>query len=495
MMIVGTGSSVGKSILVTGLCRAFNNRGIAVAPFKSQNMSLNSYITSNGKEMGRAQVAQAEAARIEPSVHMNPILLKPTTDMGSQVIVQGKVYRNMGAREYFAHKEQFISPIMDSWSQLSSEYEVILIEGAGSPAEINLRDKDIVNMGLADLVDTDVLIVGDVDRGGVFAAIYGTFLLLQPSEQERVKGFVINKFRGDQSLLDPGVKQLEELIHRPCLGVIPYVKQLMIDDEDSVTDRLQNKEGYGINIGVIRLPYMSNFTDFTVFESEDEVTVSFVTDPEDLATKDWIIIPGSKNTMADMRYLAQNGFRRAVIQAQRQGIPIFGICGGFQMLGNEIYDPYGVESDVHSISGLGLLPMKTEMANQKRTVQSVGTVVASYITDSVVKDHVTGYEIHMGNTKAMEDHSITPFIQTVDHEEGAISDDGLVAGTYFHGIFDNDAFRAHILSYFKQKKGLSQGEIRSFAEIKDQAYDRLAQVMEEHLDMDQIIQLMEESCI
>lgn len=494
IMFQGTGSSVGKSLIVAAVCRILNNRGHHVTPFKSQNMSLNSYITEDGKEMGRAQVVQAEAARIKPMVEMNPILLKPTSDVGSQVILNGEVFQNMEAMTYFSSKDYLIPHIEKAFKTLEDKFEVIVIEGAGSPAEINLRSRDVVNMGLAEIVDTDVLLIGDVDKGGVFASLYGTFLLLSDAEQARIKGFVINKFRGEVALLMPGVKMLEDLIHRPCYGVIPFINDLKIDDEDSVTERFNNKSNRRIKIGVIKLPYMSNFTDFTVFDLESDVSLEYLTSGSDLETCDLIVIPGSKNTIHDMRYLIESGMNHAIYKAHRNQIPIIGICGGYQILGQTIEDAYGVESIENKINGLGLLEVKTQMAQDKTTRQATGKVVTSFFDLPIIDLDLSGYEIHMGVTTFMNE-SVKPFMRTdLGSHDGALSDSGDVMGTYYHGIFDNDTFRHVLLNRLRRDKGFFENhESVSFEALKDNEYNRLATHVEAHLDMEAILKLLEQS--
>ncbi len=337
IMIQGTMSNAGKSLIAAGLCRIFKQDGYRVAPFKSQNMALNSYITKEGLEMGRAQVMQAEAAGIEASVHMNPILLKPTNDVGSQVIVNGEVLGNMSARDYFAYKKKLFPDICKAFQELEKQADIIVIEGAGSPAEINLKKDDIVNMGMAKLVDAPVLLVGDIDRGGVFAQLLGTLMLLEEEEKERVKGLIINKFRGDKTILDPGIEMLEERGNVKVTGVVPYM-QLSIEDEDSLSAQLENKETGLIDLAVIRLPRISNFTDFNVFEQLPDVSVRYVTSVKELGNPDMILIPGSKNTIGDLQWMRQNGLEAKIKKLSGQ-IPIWGICGGYQMLGMSIEDP------------------------------------------------------------------------------------------------------------------------------------------------------------
>ena len=358
-MIQGTMSNAGKSFLAAGLCRIFKQDGLKTAPFKSQNMALNSYITKDGLEMGRAQVMQAEAAGIEPEAAMNPILLKPTSNMGSQLIVNGEVRGNYPAAEYFKMKKSLIPDIMDAYNSLASRYDVIVVEGAGSPAEINLRENDIVNMGLAELLNAPVLIAGDIDRGGVFAQLLGTQLLLEESERRRVKGFIINKFRGDVSILAPGIRMLEERGGVPVVGVVPYM-QISLEDEDSLTTRFDARREAAVDIAVIRFPRISNFTDFSVFEQFEDVSLRYVDSVEKLHHPDMILLPGSKNTMEDLKWMRQNGLEAAIKKhAQNRDAVIFGICGGYQMLGECITDPYGVEEG-GMLRGMELLPLETE---------------------------------------------------------------------------------------------------------------------------------------
>ena len=364
IMIQGTMSNVGKSLLAAGLCRIFKQDGYRVAPFKSQNMALNSYITSEGLEMGRAQVMQAEAAGIEPSVLMNPILLKPTNDVGSQVIVNGEVLATMRARDYFKYKKTLIPDIMKAYHTLEEQSDIIVIEGAGSPAEINLKSDDIVNMGMAKMAKSPVLLVGDIDRGGVFAQLAGTMMLLEEEEKQLVKGLIINKFRGDKTILDPGIVMLEELCHRSVVGVTPYM-DIDVEDEDSLSERMSNEKVVGqIDLVVVRLPRISNFTDFNIFESIPGVSVRYVKRAAQLGNPDLILLPGTKNTMSDLAWMRQSGMEAAVLKAHAAGCPIFGICGGYQMLGEELSDPFGVE-DGGTMRGMGLLPMHTVFTEEK----------------------------------------------------------------------------------------------------------------------------------
>jgi len=494
IMFQGTGSSVGKSITVAAVCRILSNRGMKVAPFKSQNMALNSFITADGKEMGRAQVVQAEAARVLPRVEMNPILLKPTSDVGSQVILNGVVYDQMGATQYFSAKELMIPHILNAYQTLANEYDVIVIEGAGSPAEINLRSRDVVNMGLAELIDTDVILIGDVDKGGVFASLYGTFLLLSESEQQRVKGFLINKFRGDVSLLMPGVEMLTQLIDRPCLGVVPYIDNLKIDDEDSVTERFNHggsESTMALQIAVVKLPYMSNFTDFTVFDLEKDVNLYYATSEQELMKADLVIIPGSKNTIIDMEWLIKTGLNQAIYKVHRKETPIIGICGGFQILGKTIADPHGVESSVQMINGLGLLDVETVMALEKTTRQAKGYLLDHPLHLQHPKWWLSGYEIHMGETTLCSNR-VKPFLMTDSgHYDGAVDASNTVKGTYFHGIFDNDHYRTTLLAEIRARKGMTaEAEALDYNDLKDKEYERLAAHVEAHLDMPFLLELL-----
>ncbi|GMQ58231.1 cobyric acid synthase [Vallitalea sediminicola] len=485
IMFQGTASTVGKSILTAALCRILNDDGISVAPFKSQNMALNSFVTEDGKEMGRAQVVQAEAARIKSTVEMNPILLKPTSDVGSQVILNGKIFKNMCAKDYFGTKAGLKDHIVEAYNKLQSKYDVIVLEGAGSPAEINLRENDIVNMGMAEMVDAPVVLIGDIDKGGVFASIYGTVMLLEPEERKRIKGYVINKFRGDEKILQPGIDMFYKKLQIPCLGVIPF-KPLKIDDEDSVTERFDRKTEGDIIIGVLRLPYMSNFTDFTVFELEDGVSVRYIKENEDFEGVDLLIIPGSKNTLKDMEYIHNSSLKAGIYRAHRNDIPIIGICGGYQMLGETITDEKGVETVMNSINGLGLLEIKTEMEEIKQTTQITGNIMLEIpFAKNSCNLKVNGYEIHMGKTHLMGE--TLPLVKLTDGRlDGAINSKKNVFGTYLHGIFDNDELRKKILDQIRNKKGLNCNNNIDYAKLKDMEYDKLAKLVRQHIDLEKI---------
>ena len=493
IMIQGTMSGAGKSLLVAGLCRIFRQDGYRVAPFKSQNMALNSYITKEGLEMGRAQVMQAEAAGIEPLVCMNPILLKPTSHTGSQVIVNGEVRGNLSARDYFAHKTELIPDIKAAFRKLETYADIIVIEGAGSPAEINLKQNDIVNMGMAAMVDAPVLLVGDIDRGGVFAQLLGTLMLLTEEERERVKGLIINKFRGDSTILDPGIQMLTEQGQVPVLGTVPYM-ELTLEDEDSLTDRFDAKHVGKIDLAVIHYPRISNFTDFDVFEQMPEVSVRYVTNVRELGTPDLIFLPGSKNTMGDLKWMRQNGLEAAVKRAAGK-VPIFGICGGYQMLGCEIADPDSVEEG-GQIRGMELLPVRTVLQKEKHRCQIDGKLEAvEGIFAGLTGYEFTGYEIHMGETRLISDGDPALFLEKggTHIADGAISADGKVIGTYLHGLFDNDAFTRAMVDGLRQRKGLAPLDVAvDYAAYKAQQFDILASAMREHIDIEKIYQIMRE---
>lgn len=486
IMIQGTMSNAGKSLLAAGLCRIFRQDGYRVAPFKSQNMALNSYITEDGLEMGRAQVMQAEAAGIKPMVCMNPILLKPTNHTGSQVIVNGEVIGNMPAREYFAYKKQLIPEIKKAFRELEDYADIIVIEGAGSPAEINLKQNDIVNMGLAKMVDAPVLLVGDIDRGGVFAQLLGTLMLLEEDEKSRVKGLIINKFRGDKSILDPGIEMLEEKGNVKVAGVVPYMN-LALEDEDSLTERFDKKEEGLIDIAVIRYPRISNFTDFNIFEQMPGVTVRYVTSISELHHPDIIFLPGSKNTMGDLKWMRQNGLEAAV-KKFAVDIPVFGICGGYQMLGDEISDPDEVEEG-RSMRGMELLPVVTVLQKQKQRGQTEGKIAqVSGILNGISGCGFDGYEIHMGKTGWSEKKEKQP--------ENVISA-GNVYGSYIHGLFDHAETADVILHALGEKKGVSLqgGEMEDYRTFKEKQYDKLADTLRVYLDMEEIYGMLREASL
>ena len=506
IMIQGTMSSAGKSLIAAGLCRIFWQDGYRCAPFKSQNMALNSFITEDGLEMGRAQVMQAEAAGMEPSVWMNPILLKPTNDTGSQVIVNGKVIGTMKARDYFAYKKKLIPDILHAYQKLDEEYDIIVIEGAGSPAEINLKQDDIVNMGMAKLAKAPVLLVGDIDRGGVFAQLLGTLLLLEEEEKQMVKGLIINKFRGDKTILDPGIVMLEEKGNIPVVGVTPYLS-VQLDDEDSLTERFcRRKEAGKIDLAVIRFPRISNFTDFNALEVAEDVSVRYVTHEKELLEPDMIILPGSKNTMEDLRWLRQSGMEAAILKLHARGTVIFGICGGYQMLGETISDPEQMEAGGR-IRGMGLLPVDTVFSTEKTRTRVEGRFRISRGTFAKLSGlPFYGYEVHMGQTISRGEMlaELTETSRQKDSIESCIESgkhtkvDGCwhenVYGTYVHGIFDGEGVVPVILEALAEQKGITLSRLgqMDFAAWKEMQYDLLADGLREHLDMDKIYQILEE---
>ena len=545
IMIQGTMSGAGKSLLVTALCRIFREDGYRVAPFKSQNMALNSYITKDGLEMGRAQVAQAEAAGKEPDVRMNPILLKPTSDVGSQVIVNGRVIGTYRAAEYFKMKTTLIPDILHAYKSLAEENDIIVIEGAGSPAEINLKADDIVNMGLAKLVDAPVLLVGDINPGGVFAQLYGTIALLEEDERARIAGTVINKFRGDVEILKPGLKMLEELTRVPCLGVVPYT-DADIDDEDSLSSRLlASSHEKVIDIAVIRLPRISNFTDFAPLEEHPALGIRYVNRREELGNPDMIILPGTKSTMADLRWLRESGLEALILKKADAGTPVLGVCGGYQMLGVSIKDPEGVESGQSSgvvggcqmngesikdsegvesiqssgvldgcqmngvsikdsegvesiqpkskeasypseLPGMGLLPVSTIFSAEKCRTRVQGLVIGGPLEGV----HLDGYEIHMGRTKQISGKG-SSFIRLEDGRmDGCCC--GNVFGTYLHGLFDTGELTDAVAEYLLERKGINPENFHaeSRAEYRERQYRKLAETVRESLDMSEIYRII-----
>lgn len=500
IMIQGTGSSVGKSLITTALCRIFHQDGYKVAPFKSQNMALNSYVTAEGGEMGRAQVVQAQACGIEPSVAMNPILLKPSSDIGSQVIINGRVYGNMTASQYQAFKPQLKDMIASAYANLAERYDIVVIEGAGSPAEINLKDDDIVNMGMARISDAPVLLVGDIDKGGVFASIAGTMLLLDHNERRRVKGVIINKFRGDVSILQPGLDMLTDIIHRPVLGVVPFI-HTDIDEEDGATDRFaaRNRQGL-LDIAVVYVPHIANFTDFEPLRSLPDVDLRYVPKPEDLGMPDLLILPGTKNTTGDMLYIKRSGWEEAIMRYAARSGYVMGICGGFQMLGKAIRDPLHVESDIDEIEGLKLLDVETTMDARKITAQTAAKVAANEgpLTKGMSGMTVKGYEIHKGLTSSgMEAYPFTTIYRRMDENaeqpDGFMDATGHIIGTYLHGIFDNDAFTSGIINALKGIKGLPTGEIsrgETFERHRERMYDELADVVRKSVNMDAVYEIL-----
>ncbi len=496
IMIQGTMSNAGKSLVTAGLCRVFKQDGYKVAPFKSQNMALNSFITKEGLEMGRAQVMQAEACGIEPSVNMNPILLKPTNDVGSQVIVNGEVLGNMSARDYYKKKTELIPHIMEAYNNLAKEYDIIVMEGAGSPAEINLKENDIVNMGMAKLVNSPVLLVGDIDRGGVFASIAGTLMLLDEDERKMIKGTIINKFRGDVNILKPGLDMIEEITKTPVVGVVPYM-ELDIDDEDSLSERFNSNGTVDlIDIAVIKLPRISNFTDFNIFEYIPGVSLRYVKSVRELKDPDMIILPGTKNTMEDLKWLRESGLEAQILKQAAKGKVIFGICGGYQMLGMELSDPFNVESG-GNMAGMGLLPTKTVFEKEKvRTRVSGNFNEVSGILAELSYVEFEGYEIHMGQTTYDFNEEELTTIDNVNGED-IIKNDGLykdnVYGSYIHGIFDKEEVSKAIVESLCIHKGIDYSSISTvdIEKYKEEQYDKLAEGIRNSLDMKAIYKILE----
>ena len=476
IMVLGTCSNAGKSLITAGICRILKQDGYKVAPFKAQNMALNSYITKDGLEMGRAQVMQAEACGLEPDCRMNPVLLKPTSDKGSQVILNGKVYGNMKAQEFYENKPIFREAIRETYESLAKDYDVIVMEGAGSPAEINLKDNDLVNMGMAKMADAPVLLVGDIDRGGVFASLAGTMLLFDEEERARVSGVIINKFRGDLEILKPGLTMLEDIIHVPVVGVVPYMK-LDVDDEDSLSEKFHAKdENALIDVAVIRLPRISNFTDFNALEYMDGVGVRYVSSARDLGEPDVVMIPGTKNTMADLLWMRQSGVEAQVLKFASRGKPVFGICGGYQILGQSIADPSGVEHG-GDMAGMGLLPHHTVFGEEKTTMETTGVLSdVTGIFSSLSGQEYQGYEIHMGSQE----------------KEANIINEGNVYGTYIHGVFDKEGVAKALVSALLEAKGLDFSDVKAFDidEYKQSQYDILADGLRKSLNLDIIYDMI-----
>ncbi|RIV29291.1 cobyric acid synthase [Alicyclobacillaceae bacterium I2511] len=495
VMFVGTSSSVGKSILATALCRILAQDGYRVAPFKAQNMSLNSAVTPSGREIGRAQAVQAEAAGILANEHMNPVLLKPTAGR-TQVIVQGRVWDTLSAKEYFlAGKDRLWPYVVESYEFLSSRWDVVVLEGAGSPVEMNLKSRDIANMRAAELANAAVFLVTDIDRGGIFAAIVGTLQLLTPAERNLVKGIVVNKFRGDKELFVEGVRMLESYTGLPVVGVIPHLGDLGIDEEDSVgldNPRYRLPQGQEeIRVAILQLPHLANFTDLDPLFLEPGVAPYFATEPAQLAGADGIILPGTKSTMADLEWLFAKGWQKEILRLVANRKHVLGICGGYQMLGHVVQDPHHQESQWDERAGLDLFPALTGILPEKRTVLSEGVLQGPF---SGLK--VKGYEIHMGETTLIGPDAPLPFavlrkeVAAQSRSDGAISSDGRIIGTYLHGILHNDAFRTAWLNEIRREKGQSPQPVRVLtAQVRTQAYDRLATAVRSHLNMDLFYQL------
>ena len=480
LMFQGTSSHVGKSILTTAMCRIFFRAGLHVSPFKAQNMALNSYVTADGLEMGRAQVAQAEAACLAPIVEMNPVLLKPTGNATSQVIINGKPVGVMSAAQYHqGYALTAFDAVKSALKKLSAEFDVLVIEGAGSPAEVNLKANDIVNMRVAKYLNAPVILVADIDRGGALASIVGTLELLDEDERELVKGIVINKFRGDVNLFLPAVEFLEKKTGKPVLGIVPYIEKLGIDDEDSVSLDEKNSSGGEINIAVIRLGKLSNFTDFDSLAGESDVNLIYAKTADELDAADVIILPGSKNTSEDLVFLRENNFAEKILQQARRGTPIIGICGGFQMLGEKIFDPLKTESNHVELDGLKLLPIETKFNVEKFTRQvTLDKVDFDFLGEKICAENLSGYEIHSGVTSNLD---------------GKILVRENIFGTYVHGIFDNDNFRRQILNAVRLKKNLPPlASIRNLRAEKQKSYDRLAKIVSESLNMNLLKKIIDD---
>ena len=492
-MIQGTGSGVGKSVLVTALCRIFLQDGFSVCPFKAQNMALNSFVTEEGGEIGRAQATQAQAGKIKPTPDMNPILIKPTQDTSAQIVVQGKPVRNMSVYEYKDYKDEAFGKVKESFRRLRKEYEVVIIEGAGSPAEINLKKQDLVNMKTARISNSPVILVGDIDRGGVFAWLIGTLQLMTNQERKMIKGLIINKFRGDKRLLRPGINFLEKYTGIKVLGVIPYFHDIKIPEEDSLPVESQKKKVSAskrtIKIDVVRLPHLSNFTDFDAFKLEPDVSLRYVRRCEDLDNPDAVIIPGTKNTIEDLDYLQKCGLAGRIISIfrSRPEVILVGVCGGYQILGERIYDRKNVESRKREIKGLGILPVVTEICPEKVLSQ----VKARHLSSG---NGVVGYEIHHGRTKtAGNSKPLFEIVRFGDKKikryDGAITRDGRCWGTYIHGVFDSDTFRRHFLNNLRKNKGWPAQGFGTTYDI-DGEIDKLADLVRENINLNLLYNIL-----
>jgi adenosylcobyric acid synthase len=498
LMVLGTASHAGKSLTAAALCRILKQDGFNVAPFKAQNMALNSFATREGHEIGRAQAMQAQAAGVEPHVDMNPILLKPTSEVGSQVVINGKVFGNYRGADYYRLRPMLLETVSDAYRRLASRHEIIVLEGAGSPVEMNLKDRDVVNMKMAEIADAACLLVTDIDRGGVFASLVGTYALLEAHERERFGGFLINKFRGDVSLFTPGVEYLENRLSQPCLGVIPYLRDHGIDDEDSMSleRRAMRPSGAGadeLRVCVVGLPYLSNFTDFTALESIRGVAVYYTRKPDEARSADVLVLPGSKNTIPDLLWLRENGWEEMVRAHVSSGKPLVGICGGFQMLGREIRDPHRAESDIESVPGLGLLDAITTLADEKVTRQATARLLApSRLSQNGAGPVFSGYEIHLGETSlgagTQPLFQLTRLGDAESRDDGAINEDGSVLGTYLHGLFDSSDGLTLLLAHWRKlcRKKISAAPVGDPLTERERRYDALAEHYRRNLRMDLI---------
>ena len=484
LMLAGTGSDVGKSIIAAAFCRIFLQDGYHPAPFKAQNMALNSYATPEGLEIGRAQAVQAEAAGVPCHTDMNPLLLKPSSDHTSQVVLNGRPIGNRNAYEYFRRegREELRKEVHAAFDRLAARYNPVVMEGAGSISEINLRDSDLVNLPMAMHAGADVILVADIDRGGVFASVYGSVMLLRPEERKHIKGILINKFRGDIRLFESGVKMLEDLCGVPVVGVVPYYKDIYIEEEDSVM--LQTKNicaGQGkVNVAVVLLRHLSNFTDFNVLERDPRVHLFYTNNTDELMKADIILLPGSKSTLSDLYELRRNGVAQTIVRAHREGATVMGICGGYQLMGREVCDPDHVEGEIERLPGLGLLPVSTRMQGEKVTRQ----VRFRFLEDSAVCE---GYEIHMGTTMPLADVPVSPLNHLADGREDGYFVDRTCMGTYVHGILDNPSVIDYLLEPFADKLKETAFDYKAF---KEEQYDKLAAHVRKHVDLPLIYQIL-----
>lgn len=489
IMFAGTGSDVGKSIIAAAFCRIFKQDGYCPAPFKAQNMALNSYATPEGLEIGRAQAVQAEAAGVPCHTDMNPLLLKPQSDHTSQVVLNGKPIGNRPAYDYFRKegREELRKEVYAAFDRLSARYNPVVMEGAGSLAEINLRETDLVNMPMAIHAGADVILVGDIDRGGVFASVYGSLMLLTPEERKHVKGILINKFRGDIRLFEPGIKMLEELCGIPVLGVVPYYKDIYIEEEDSVSLAMKSVHAMQgkVNVAVVLLRHLSNFTDFNVLERDPRVHLFYTNNVDELEKADIILLPGSKSTLDDLYELRRNGVAGAIVRARRRGATIMGICGGYQMMGQQILDPEHVEGDLEALPGLGLLPMVTRMSGEKVTRQIKFTLSGSS------SDRMEGYEIHMGVTTPVEGETVCPLNRLEDGSMDGCRVDEKCMGTYIHGILDNASFIDFLLKPYAHQL-TEEAETFNYQTYKEQQYDKLADHVRAHVNIPLVYQILTE---
>ncbi len=504
LMFLGTGSDVGKSVLAAAFCRIFRNKGYRVAPFKAQNMALNSFITPQGGEMGRAQVVQAEAAGIEPHVDMNPVLLKPTSQMGSQVIVLGRAIGNFSAKEYYEYKKELVPVVRGAFERLVSKNDIIVMEGAGSAVELNLKEHDLVNMAMAEMAGAKCILVGDIDRGGIFAALLGSLSLLEAGERDRIIGFIVNKFRGDPRLFEDGVQMLQSRSGVPVFGVVPYFDNICLPEEDSVAlgRRMGGSEAQqalcAVRIGVVRLPFISNYTDFDPFERDPRIDLVYFDRPAQIFGFDAVLIPGSKNTIEDLAAMRKSGMADALAAYHKTGGIVVGLCGGYQMMGTLVRDPHGIESSLETIAGLGLLDMETEMYPEKITSQVEASVISESLPFPGRREVLSGYEIHMGRSiSGGEAKALFRIVrregEPFDMEDGLAQPDGRAWGTYIHGIFDNDGFRNMFIEDVGKRSGKivapSSGSF-SFKLWKEEQYDRLAELVSMQVDVGRILDIL-----